>query len=172
MNVSFERAKTGKDEWLTPPELINALGTFDLDPCSPINRPWETAGLHYTINDDGLFMKWEGRVFCNPPYGKETAKWLSKCAEHGNAIALTFARTETKMFFETVWNKAHAVLFLKGRLRFYHVTGKQGDSAGAPSVLIAYGEGNANSLQTSKLRGKFIRLKLATQPDLFSSLQP
>jgi hypothetical protein len=26
------------DEWLTPPEIIAALGQFDLDPCSPINR--------------------------------------------------------------------------------------------------------------------------------------
>ena len=38
-----------KDEWLTPPEIINSLGTFDLDPCSPINRPWKTAKKHYTI---------------------------------------------------------------------------------------------------------------------------
>ena len=25
----------GKDEWLTPPEIIYSLGEFDLDPCSP-----------------------------------------------------------------------------------------------------------------------------------------
>ena len=28
-----------KSEWLTPPEVIAALGEFDLDPCAPINRP-------------------------------------------------------------------------------------------------------------------------------------
>lgn len=106
MNVTFEtkfKNKAGKDEWLTPPELVRALGAFDLDPCSPINRPWATAAKHFTVNDNGLMLPWEGRVWCNPPYGKEAAKWLEKCAMHGNAIALTFARTETQMFFKSVW---------------------------------------------------------------------
>jgi|SRR5690606_12097392 len=158
MNVSFERVKKGKDEWLTPPELVKALGRFDLDPCSPINRPWPIAEKHYTINDDGLCMPWEGRVFCNPPYGRKTAEWLKKCAEHGNAIALTFARTETMMFFDSVWHDACAVLFIKGRLRFHHVTGQRGDSAGAPSVLIAYDRRNAEYLVNSGIPGKLVYL--------------
>lgn len=160
MDTSFDRSSSnGKEEWLTPPDIIRACGEFDLDPCSPINRPWPTAANHYTIEDDGLKMQWHGRVFCNPPYGNKTSIWLKKCAEHGNAIALTFARTETKMFFETVWEKAHAVLFIKGRLRFYHVTGEQGDSAGAPSVLIAYGEENAKALSSSGINGQYIKLR-------------
>ena len=57
-----------KDEWLTPPELIHSLGVFDLDPCAPFNRPWNTAKRHYTILDDGLKKKVIGRVWCNPPY--------------------------------------------------------------------------------------------------------
>ena len=51
----------GSDEWLTPPEILRALGAFDLDPCSPINRPWDTAARHYNINDNGLALPWEGR---------------------------------------------------------------------------------------------------------------
>jgi hypothetical protein len=32
MNVTFEgNTSTGKDEWLTPPELVKELGEFDLD---------------------------------------------------------------------------------------------------------------------------------------------
>ena len=81
---------------------------------------------------------------------------MVKCAEHGNCIALTFARTETRMFFESVWDKATAVLFIKGRLRFYHVTGEQGGAAGAPSVLIAYGKENAEILKTLGGIGKFV----------------
>lgn len=46
--------------------------------------------------------------------------------------------------------KATAILFIKGRLRFYHVSGKQGGTAGAPSVLIAYGSDAAKRLQNSK----------------------
>ena len=30
--------ENGKEEWLTPPEIVAAFGPFDLDPCSPINR--------------------------------------------------------------------------------------------------------------------------------------
>ena len=162
MNVTFEtkhKNKGGTNEWLTPPEIIKALGEFDLDPCCPIKMPWNTAKKHYTIIDDGLKMPWEGRVWCNPPYGDEAPKWIEKCASHGNAMVLTFARTETKMFFNHIWNKADAVLFIKGRLNFYTVNGIKASSAGAPSVLIAYGKENAKTLQNCNVKGKFVRLK-------------
>jgi len=69
-----------KDEWLTPPEILRALGSFDLDPCSPINRPWPTARVHYTITDDGLSRPWMGRVWFNPPYGgpKIIGPWMRR----------------------------------------------------------------------------------------------
>ena len=34
-----ERVSDGKDEWLTPKEITDSLGPFDLDPCSPVKRP-------------------------------------------------------------------------------------------------------------------------------------
>lgn len=161
MNVNFEgKTETGKDEWLTPPYIIEDLGPFDLDPCSPINRPWSTAKKHLTKIDDGLSSEWQGRVWCNPPYGREAHKWLEKCAKHGDAIVMIFARTETKMFFNWVWPCATAVLFLKSRPRFYHVTGEEcrTNMPGAPSVLIAYGEYNAIRLSQSGIEGKFLRV--------------
>ena len=55
MDVTFEgKSSTGKNEWLTPPHILRRLGPFDLDPCAPINRPWDTAEHHYTIEDDGI----------------------------------------------------------------------------------------------------------------------
>lgn len=150
----------GKDEWLTPPGILLALRSFDLDPCAPIKRPWDTARRHYTIEDDGLKKHWEGRVWCNPPYGYETGKWLARCAAHGNAIALVFARTETAMFFNHVWPKAHGLLFIEGRLHFHHVDGRRAAAnGGAPSVLIAYGQANADTLRSCTIPGKFIELK-------------
>jgi hypothetical protein len=147
------------DEWLTPPEVIHALGEFDLDPCAPVIRPWSTAKQHYTIEDDGLLCPWQGRVFCNPPYGPQTIEWMAKLASHRNGIALTFARTETKMFFQHVWNRANALLFLKGRLYFYDVHGNKAKAnAGAPSVLIAYGEYNVEALKNCGIDGKFVLL--------------
>ena len=162
MDTSFERDRKGKDEWLTPPFILRALGEFDLDPCAPINRKWEMAKKHYTVLDNGLMKTWSGRVWCNPPYGTETARWMRKLAEHGNGIGLTFARTETKMFFDTIWNKADAIFFLKGRLRFFHVDGREGGTAGSPSCLIAYGENNVRALEDCKLSGKLVRLKMST----------
>ena len=50
------------DEWLTPPEILRPLGAFDLDPCAPIMRPWDTAAKHLNVNDDGLSQPWHGRV--------------------------------------------------------------------------------------------------------------
>lgn len=160
MDVSFERVATGKDEWLTPPDIIRSLGEFDLDPCAPIVRPWRTARRHYTIKDNGLKKKWFGRIWCNPPYGRETGKWLERMAEHGNGIALIFARTETANFFRYIWPSASGIMFLKGRLVFHNVDGSRPDnSAGAPSCLIAYGSANARILRDSCLDGKFLSMQ-------------
>lgn len=149
-----------KDEWLTPPEIISALGPFDIDPCSPVVRPWDTALRHYTMHDDGLKQPWDGRVWCNPPYGQECARWLARLVDHGCGTALVFARTETRMFFDWVWPRAHAVLFIEGRLHFHHVDGRRAPAnAGAPSVLIAYGKDDSDKLMTSGIRGKFIGLR-------------
>lgn len=147
-----------KDEWLTPPHILHALGPFDLDPCAPVVRPWEMAATHYTMHDDGLNRPWHGRVWCNPPYGRETGAWLARLADHGNGIALIFARTETEMFFENVWRKATAILFLQGRLHFHHVSGERAAAnAGAPSCLVAYGDANVRRLANSGIPGRLVR---------------
>jgi hypothetical protein len=155
---NFNTNTKNNDEWLTPPEIIESLGNFDLDPCSPINRPWNTAKIHYTIEDNGLAKDWEGRVWCNPPYGKETFKWLEKLHECGNGIALIFARTETIGFHKQIWEKADAIFFFQGRLRFHYVTGERGDTANAPSCLVAYGKNNIEHIKYSGLKGKLVIL--------------
>jgi len=141
-----QNAYKSKDEWLTPPYIIKELGKFDLDPCAPVARYFETAKKYYTKLDNGLSKEWAGRVWLNPPYGKEAEKWISKLSEHNNGIALLFARTETKMFFDYVWGKADAIFFIRGRLRFYHANGTCSNSATAPSCLIAYGKNNVEAL--------------------------
>lgn len=152
------------DEWLTPPHVLDALGNFDLDPCAPVQRPWPVAKEHLTINDDGLACCWHWRrVFCNPPYSNVEA-WLSRCAVNGNAIALTFARTDTAWFHEQVFEKASAILFLKGRLTFRRADGTPGTSnSGGPSVLVAYdgsmsGKYNRQTLALCGLPGQFVQL--------------
>jgi hypothetical protein len=161
-NLGGEKTVAGTDVWLTPPAIITALGEFDLDPCSPLNRPWDTAKKHYTIEDDGLVSPWAGRVWMNPPYGKQLGTWLKKLSKHNDGIALVFARTETNAFFEGVWDTADALLFIKGRLRFHKPDGSLGGTAGSPSVLIAYGQHNVEVLRNCGIRGKFITLDNTT----------
>ena len=147
-----QSARMKNDEWLTPPDIVQSLGAFDLDPCSPINRPWATAARHLTIEDNGLAHEWHGRVWCNPPFGREAVKWLRRMAEHGNGIALIPARTETAMFYETVWSRADAVLFIKGRPHFHYVDGRRAPfNSGAPICLVAYGAANEQALESSGL---------------------
>ena len=159
MNTTYERDKDGKDEWLTPPYIVKALGEFDLDPCSPIKRPWDTAKEHFTIEDDGLKLPWHGRVWLNPPYGWQTGKWLEKMAKHDNGISLIFARTDTNNFLQYIWPIATGILFIRGRLNFHHANGVVAVwNAGAPSCLISYGEGNLEALQKSGISGAVIDL--------------
>ncbi|ABO55151.1 adenine methyltransferase [Burkholderia vietnamiensis] len=153
---SHQSARMGNDEWLTPPEILAALGPFELDPCAPIKRPWPTAALHFTTRSDGLARAWgDRRVWLNPPFGQEAAKWIRKAALHGNAIALIPARTETAMFHDWVWGQADAVLFLRGRPHFHFVDGSRAPfNSGAPICLVAYGERNALVLREAIERGE------------------
>ena len=102
-------------------------------------------------------------MWCNPPYGRETFKWLEKLASHGQGIALIFARTETVGFHEQVWNKADSVFFFKGRLKFCKVTGEEGGAANAPSCLVSYSPEDTEAIETSSkegaIKGVLVKLK-------------
>lgn len=159
------------DEWFTPPEIVQACGHFELDPCTSQTRPWDTASRHFTPEDDGLSLPWNAddgrklRVWMNPPYGTGLATWMKKIALHGNGIALTFARTDTKCFHDWVFPYADSILFLEGRLYFYYIDGRRSrNSSGGPSILIAYGQHNTSALECgllnhSCLAGHLVRLK-------------
>ena len=155
---AHQSARMLTDTWLTPPEILAALGPFDLDPCAaPDPRPWPTAARHIARPADGLLAEWQGRVFCNPPYGPRTGSWLAHLAEHGHGTALVFARTETTWFASTVWDRASGALFLHGRIHFCRPDGSRApDNSGAPSVLVAYGDDDARRLRGCGLDGTFV----------------
>ena len=63
------RGRSSSDEWYTPDQLVSALGAFDTDPATSMQRGSQIAPIYYTKADDGLSRAWAGKVFINPPYG-------------------------------------------------------------------------------------------------------
>jgi hypothetical protein len=164
VTVGFGNAlpDTGKREtrWLTPPAIVEALGSFDLDPCGAPNHSLASRTYLEENGEDGTKLPWNGRVWLNPPYGPEAIPFFQRITTHpGGGVALIFARTETRMFFDYVWDKASAVMFLKSRVKFLKEDLSVAQAANAPSVLIAYSDFDADALEASGLNGKFIRLK-------------
>ena len=162
MNKSYNmNIDTGEKTWLTPPEIINALGPFDLDPCCPPTMPWRTATQMVCRPDDGLAVDWIGkRVWLNPPYGREAVPFLRKMAENktGGGILLIFARTDTSAWQDWIFPYAYGILFLRKRLHFHKPDGTQGETATAPSALVAYSEQDFARLRNAGLRGAFLRV--------------
>lgn len=164
-------ARPTTDECLTPPGVIDALGgpeSFDLDPCSPVARPWPTARAHLTARDNGLLQRWFGRVWLNPPYGRSIGAWLGRMAAQDCGVALIFARTKTEAFCRYVWGAASGLLFIAGRFDFLRVdgtpmpkrNGKGAANSGAPSVLVSYGPGDLEVLAGCRLDGHLVPLRL------------
>lgn len=146
--------------WLTPPAILRFLGEFDLDPCAaPSPRPWPTAKRHIELPEDGLKAKWEGRVWLNPPYGKDCGmdEWLEKMAEHRNGIALIFAKTDTAVWRDYIWPYCDSVLFIAGRLAFRLPDGTKKEGSGGPSVLISWSPKDTEYLKSSGIAGALVK---------------
>lgn len=134
--------------WETPPNLLDDLyqvvgSGFDLDPCSPTRRGPVRARLRYTAADNGLELPWRGKVFVNPPYGRQLSSWIAKGraeAEAGRAslvVALVPARTDTRWWHDHVAARAD-VWLLRGRLSF----GDGLQAAPFPSAIVVWGADN------------------------------
>lgn len=128
-------------EWYTPKHILAAvvsvLGTIDLDPCAEPAKS-VPAAQHFTVEDDGLSQAWRGKVYMNPPYGREIVAWVAKLAEevkYGNvseAIALVPARVDTT-WWRTLPHREW--LAVAGRLAF----SEHENAAPFPSAVCYFG---------------------------------
>ena len=138
---------SGSSEWATPQEVFDDLHRefqFTLDASASAENA--KVARFYTADDDALTQSWDGRVWCNPPYGRVVKKFLEKAVKEVSTndrceviVFLLPARTCTKWFHNYVWDeRGHhprtnvSVRFLRGRLKF----GEASASAPFPSMVV------------------------------------
>lgn len=151
-----QSATSKTTSWITPPEIIQVLGPFDLDPCASTPQPWPCASQSYTEQDNGLALPWFGNVWMNPPYDRdEITNWLQRMSEYGKGIALVFARTDRVDYHDYIFPYAKALLFKQGRITFYTPAGTRARAnGGAPNLFAAYNKQNAERLADSGIKGQ------------------
>ena len=136
--------------WLTPLPLLKQLGEFDLDPCGFEGH--HTAKKIICPPSDGLVAAWNGRIWLNPPYGKEQQGWMSRMQEHGNGVALIFARLETRWIQPFLKN---GFFIIQGRIAFLNDRKEKSSNAGSASMLIPFGRKNIGSILISDIEGRW-----------------
>jgi hypothetical protein len=154
-----------KDHWITPVWLLDGLekagGQFDLDPCAAPKQPWPCAARSFSLpKHNGLLLDWSGRVWCNPPYGKELPKWIERMNLHDNGMLLMYARTGTN-YFQRLWRFTDSIFFFKNRIQFCTQDGALATSPTADNVIACFGKSNTGilerALREGLLKGSLVR---------------
>ena len=132
---------SNSNEWATPQEFFDALDAryhFTLDPCA--TKENAKCKKFYTIAEDGLLQDWGGEcVFCNPPYGRDIAKWVEKAYNetkkpNTKVVMLIPARTDTSYWHEWIFPHATHIDFVRGRIKF----GNSKNPAPFPSAVVEF----------------------------------
>lgn len=139
-NMELINIHSDKDDWRMPRDLFLALDSvfhFTLDPCSTHENA--LCAKHFTKEENGLSQKWEGEiVFMNPPYCRNTGKWIRKAYEESTngatVVCLIPARTDASYWHDYIFPYAASIQFIKGRLQFSGCKNR----AAFPSAIIVF----------------------------------
>lgn len=109
-NAQLINQDSGNQEYFSPSFIVEAarrtMGSIRLDPAS-CNKAQETvqADMYLIKADNGLLWRWEGNVWLNHPFGRDTNKaWISKLVSEfdsghiSQACCITFACTSEAWF--------------------------------------------------------------------------
>jgi hypothetical protein len=137
----------------TPKYIIDALGSFDLDPCAGENTTIGKTNWWDGRGEDGLKRSWNGFVWCNPPFSQKEL-WSEKMIEHDNGILILPERGSAPWFGP-----------LAEKTGKYFVLGKKINFIGGPSsnnlgsVLFPFGNEAVKRIENSGLPGHFVEVK-------------
>lgn len=139
------------NEWYTPARYIEAartvLGGIDLDPASCEYANTTVKAAHYfSEQDDGFAQEWRGRVWLNPPYGRELGesnqgRWSAKLIEEYRAGRVTAAillvnAVTDRVWFQALWD--HAICFTDHRVHFYNEQKEAEDTSPSHGNVFVY----------------------------------
>lgn len=150
------------DEWYTPKYIFDALGVkFDMDvAAAPDGCGYVPAD---TMCRDAFNTKWEGFVWCNPPWCGRGAKqsWIDLNWKHGNGILLAPDRTSAPWWREAAL-KTDAILLVSGKIKFVRPDGTLGKSPSTGTTLFAYGYKAIQAILNAENNGLGICFKRLT----------
>lgn len=119
--------QTNSIEWWTPQRYVDmarsVMGDIDLDPasCAEANETI-CARQFFDRHTNGLTKEWRGRVWLNPPYGKDARAFVYRLLteyENGRvtqAIALLNSNSVESIWFVPL--RAFLLCFPRGRIHF------------------------------------------------------
>ena len=78
-------------------------------------------------------------MFCNPPYGRDIAKWVEKAytetrKPNTKVVMLIPASTDTRYWHEWIFPHATHIDFVRGHIKF----GNSKNSAPFPSAVVVF----------------------------------
>ena len=135
------------DDYRTPDQLFNTLnkqfGPFNLDVAANADNSKCDNFLDRQTN--GLEAKWNGNVWCNPPYGRDMIKWVKKAIHEiknndtvDSITMLIPIRSNSNYFHNLIMTNIDSLVFVKGRLKFGgpNTQGKTKGSMFYPGVFV------------------------------------
>lgn len=147
------------NEHYTPQCYLDAarevLGGIDLDPasCVEANRIVGAASF-FSADEDGLQKDWSGRIWLNPPYGRNAGNFVGKfvneyAARHIECgIILVNAHCTDTDWFQSLWDGV--LCFTDHRINFYGDDERSGSTHG--SVFAYFG---ANATRFAEIFSEF-----------------
>ena len=119
------------------------MGSIDVDPASnDMAQEWVQAGIHHSIDDDGLEHEWRGNVWLNPPYKpaqlEPFAKKLLSEIQHARVVQACWLSPPNNLgnaAMQELMVEASAICHHSGRVGFINSKGMAKTSAQDSAIL-------------------------------------